>query len=35
MTRYHPTARLVVRHLVDVRRTLPEPLRGLHARMRV
>src|SRR5690606_40434373 len=35
MTRHHPTARLVVRHLVDVRRILPEPLRGLHSRMRV
>ncbi|MFF5264955.1 helix-turn-helix domain-containing protein [Actinomadura viridis] len=35
MTRYHPSARSVVEHLVDVRRTLPEPLRRLHARMSV
>jgi transcriptional regulator with XRE-family HTH domain len=33
MTRYHPSARTVVAHLVDVRRALPEPLRGLHTRM--
>jgi hypothetical protein len=35
MTRFHPSARVVVGHLVDVRRTLPEPLRGLQARMGV
>ncbi|WP_232835435.1 hypothetical protein [Actinocorallia populi] len=35
MTRFHPSARTVVAHLVDVRRTLPEPLRGLKARMNV
>lgn len=35
MTRYHPTARSVVEHLVDVRRELPEPLRGIASRMRV
>lgn len=35
MTRYHPTARLVVEHLVDVRRELPEPLRGIAHRMNV
>ncbi|QXJ23721.1 helix-turn-helix transcriptional regulator [Actinomadura graeca] len=33
MTHYHPTAHTVVAHLVDVRRTLPEPLRRLHARV--
>ncbi|GAA2076698.1 helix-turn-helix domain-containing protein [Actinomadura alba] len=33
MTRFHPSARAVVSHLVDVRRTLPEPLRRLHTRM--
>ncbi|GAB3209861.1 helix-turn-helix transcriptional regulator [Marinactinospora endophytica] len=33
MTRHHPTARTVVRYLVDVRRALPEPLRALHSRM--
>ncbi|WP_199485231.1 hypothetical protein [Actinomadura craniellae] len=33
MTRYHPSARTMVAHLVDVRRTLPEPLRALHNRM--
>jgi transcriptional regulator with XRE-family HTH domain len=35
MTRFHPSARTVVTHLVDVRRTVPEPLRGLRARMGV
>ncbi|GAB3654724.1 hypothetical protein GCM10027589_13610 [Actinocorallia lasiicapitis] len=35
MTRFHPSARAVVGHLVDVRRTLPEPLRGLQTRMGV
>jgi hypothetical protein len=33
LTRFHPSARAVVAHLVDVRRTLPEPLRRLHTRM--
>lgn len=33
MTRHHPTARLVVEHLVDVRRELPQPLRGIAGRM--
>ncbi|MFC5186939.1 helix-turn-helix domain-containing protein [Actinomadura harenae] len=33
MVTFHPTARSVVAHLVDVRRSLPEPLRRLHARM--
>jgi transcriptional regulator with XRE-family HTH domain len=33
MVTFHPTARSVVAHLVDVRRTLPEPLRRLHTRM--
>lgn len=33
MTRYHPSARAVVAHLVDVRRTVPESLRRLHGRM--
>ncbi|RJL33374.1 helix-turn-helix domain-containing protein [Bailinhaonella thermotolerans] len=33
MVTFHPTARSVVSHLVDVRRTLPEPLRRIHARM--
>ncbi|GAB3279641.1 hypothetical protein GCM10027589_06310 [Actinocorallia lasiicapitis] len=33
MTRFHPSARSVVGHLVDVRRTVPEPLRGLQTRM--
>jgi transcriptional regulator with XRE-family HTH domain len=33
MTYFHPSARTVVSHLVTVRRTLPEPLRRLHARM--
>ncbi|MEW2355853.1 helix-turn-helix transcriptional regulator [Spirillospora sp. NPDC029432] len=33
MVTFHPTARSVVAHLVDVRRTLPEPLRKIHARM--
>ncbi|WP_242614190.1 helix-turn-helix domain-containing protein [Actinomadura roseirufa] len=32
---FHPTARAVVTHLVDVRRTLPESLRRLHTRMSV
>ncbi len=35
MTRFHPSARTVVTHLVDVRRTIPEPLRGLQIRMGV
>ncbi|MEO3786218.1 helix-turn-helix domain-containing protein [Actinocorallia sp. B10E7] len=35
MTRFHPSARTVVTHLVDVRRTIPEPLRGLKTRMGV
>ncbi|GLW64468.1 hypothetical protein Arub01_27120 [Actinomadura rubrobrunea] len=34
MVTFHPTARSVVTHLVGVRRTLPEPLRRLHHRMR-
>ncbi|MFI6522393.1 helix-turn-helix domain-containing protein [Spirillospora sp. NPDC050679] len=33
MTCYHPSARALVTHLVDVRRTLPEPLRRLHVLM--
>jgi transcriptional regulator with XRE-family HTH domain len=33
MVTFHPTARSVVAHLVDVRRTLPESLRRIHARM--
>lgn len=33
MVTFHPTARSVVAHLVDARRTLPEPLRRLHTRM--
>jgi transcriptional regulator with XRE-family HTH domain len=33
LTRFHPSARAVITHLVDVRRSLPEPLRRLHARM--
>lgn len=33
MTHFHPSARSVVAHLVDVRRRLPEPLRRLHTRM--
>ncbi|GAA4369812.1 helix-turn-helix transcriptional regulator [Actinomadura sp. NPDC048032] len=33
MITFHPTARSVVSHLVDARRTLPEPLRRIHARM--
>ncbi|RFS86795.1 helix-turn-helix domain-containing protein [Actinomadura spongiicola] len=33
MVTFHPTARAVVAHLVDVRRTLPESLRRLHLRM--
>ncbi|NUS56560.1 MAG: helix-turn-helix transcriptional regulator [Streptomycetaceae bacterium] len=33
MVTFHPTARTVVSHLVDARRTLPEPLRRIHARM--
>lgn len=35
MTRFHPSAQSVARHLGDVRRTLPEPLRGLLGRMHV
>ncbi|GAA4136767.1 helix-turn-helix transcriptional regulator [Actinomadura keratinilytica] len=35
MVAFHPTARSVVHHLVDVRRTLPEPLRRLYNRMSV
>ncbi|WP_289007904.1 helix-turn-helix domain-containing protein [uncultured Thermomonospora sp.] len=35
MTYFHPSARSVVAHLVDVRRTLPEPLRRLQSRMGV
>ncbi|MBB4931399.1 transcriptional regulator with XRE-family HTH domain [Lipingzhangella halophila] len=35
MTRYHPSARVVIGHLVDVRRTIPEPLRGIQSRMRI
>ncbi len=35
MTRFHPSARTVVTHLTDVRRTIPEPLRGLRTRMGV
>lgn len=35
MVTFHPTARTVVSHLVDARRTLPEPLRRIHARMSV
>lgn len=34
LTRAHPSAHVVVAHLVDVRRTLPEPLRGLDRRIR-
>ncbi|MBD2900817.1 hypothetical protein amrb99_98270 [Actinomadura sp. RB99] len=34
LTRSHPSAHVVVAHLVDVRRTLPEPLRGLDRRIR-
>jgi len=33
MTRFHPSARSVVTHLIDLRRTIPEPLRGLQHRM--
>ncbi|WP_067449656.1 helix-turn-helix domain-containing protein [Actinomadura macra] len=33
MTRYHPSARTIVDHLMDVRRTVPESLRQLHNRM--
>ncbi|MEV5574202.1 helix-turn-helix transcriptional regulator [Spirillospora sp. NPDC052269] len=33
MVTFHPTARSVVAHLVDVRRSLPESLRRLHSRM--
>jgi transcriptional regulator with XRE-family HTH domain len=33
MTYFHPSARAVVDHLVDVRRALPESLRRLHERM--
>ncbi|WP_433240264.1 helix-turn-helix domain-containing protein [Actinomadura nitritigenes] len=33
MVTFHPTARSVVSHLVDSRRTLPEPLRRIHHRM--
>lgn len=33
MVTFHPTARSVVTHLVNVRRTLPEPLRRLYHRM--
>lgn len=33
MTRFHPSAQSVVTHIADVRRTLPEPLRGLYHRM--
>lgn len=33
MIRYHPSARAVVGHLVDMRRELPEPLRGIQTRM--
>ncbi|WP_253879126.1 helix-turn-helix domain-containing protein [Actinomadura rupiterrae] len=35
MVTFHPTARSVVAHLVDVRRALPEPLRRLQQRMPV
>ncbi|WP_329522493.1 XRE family transcriptional regulator [Spirillospora sp. NBC_01491] len=35
MVTFHPTARTTVAHLVDIRRTLPEPLRRLHSRMAV
>lgn len=35
MTRYHPSARAVVGHLVDVRREIPEPLRGIQSRMHI
>ncbi|MDE3725215.1 helix-turn-helix transcriptional regulator [Nocardiopsis sp. N85] len=35
MTRYHPSARSVAGHLVDVHRSIPEPLRGLARRMRI
>lgn len=35
MTRYHPSARMVIGHLVDIRRTIPEPLRGIQSRMRI
>lgn len=33
MVRYHPAARAVVTHLVDRKRELPEPLRGIQSRM--
>jgi hypothetical protein len=33
MTYFHPSARTVVAHLADVRRTLPEPLRRLQMHM--
>ncbi|MGI5165283.1 helix-turn-helix domain-containing protein [Spirillospora sp. CA-253888] len=35
MTQFHPSARSVVAHLVDVRRSLPEPLRRLQRRVAV
>ncbi|MFL1427993.1 MULTISPECIES: helix-turn-helix domain-containing protein [unclassified Nocardiopsis] len=35
MTRYHPSARAVAGHLVDVHRAVPEPLRGLARRMQI
>lgn len=35
MTRFHPSAQVVARQLGDVRRALPEPLRGLLGRMHV
>ncbi|MFC7331360.1 helix-turn-helix domain-containing protein [Marinactinospora rubrisoli] len=35
MVRYHPTARTVVEHLVDMHNALPAPLRRLQRRMRV
>jgi len=35
MTRYHPSARSVAVHLVDVHCSVPEPLRGMARRMRI
>ncbi|MFC4562960.1 helix-turn-helix domain-containing protein [Nocardiopsis mangrovi] len=35
MTRYHPQARTLVKHMVDAKRALPEELRGIQSRMGV
>lgn len=35
MTRYHPSARAVTAHLIDLHRSVPEPLRGLARRMQI